>query len=91
MSAHTPHQLSDEFPHDKDALHRLKLTNAHFRKLADRYGALNRSIHRIEVEVDRASDAYLTQLRKQRLMLLDEVAAMLEKAEAGLGAETLLA
>ncbi len=81
MSAHTPHQLSDEFPHDKNALHHLKLGNAHFRSLSDRYAVLNRSIHRIEVEVDRASDAYLTRLRKQRLALLDEIAFMLERAD----------
>ncbi|KWV91629.1 YdcH family protein [Erythrobacter sp. YT30] len=81
MSAHTPHQLSDEFPHDTDALHQLKLKSAHFRNLSDRYSVLNRSIHRIEVEVDGASDAYLTRLRKQRLSLLDEIAIMLEDAE----------
>lgn len=81
MSAHTPHQLSDEFPHDKNALHELKMGSAHFRNLSDRYGMLNRSIHRIEAEVDAASDAYLTRLRKQRLSLLDEIALMLEDME----------
>ncbi|MEL7198123.1 MAG: DUF465 domain-containing protein [Pseudomonadota bacterium] len=80
MSSHTPHQLSDQFPHDRTVLHDLKISNAHFRNLSDRYNMLNRSIHRIEVEVDGASDMYLTQLRKQRLSLLDEIALMLENA-----------
>lgn len=78
MSAHTPHQLSDEFPHDKAALHQLKVDSAHFRTLSDRYCVLNRSIHRIEAGVDSFSDTYLTRLRKQRLHLLDEIASMLK-------------
>lgn len=82
MSAHTPHELHEEFPHDADTLRRLKATDAHFAKMSERYHALNRSIHRIEVEAEAASDAYLTQLRKQRLQLLDEIAVMIEHAEA---------
>lgn len=82
MSAHTPHELHDEFPHDAATLKRLKASDAHFARMAERYHALNRSIHRIEVEVDAASDAYLTQLKKQRLRLLDEIAVMIEDAEA---------
>ena len=81
MSAHTPHELQDEFPHDAATLRRLKASDAHFAKMAERYHALNRSIHRIEVEVEAASDAYLTQLKKQRLQLLDEIAVMIEDAE----------
>ena len=81
MSAHTPHTLQDEFPHDAATLTLLKRTDTHFARLAERYHALNRSIHRIEVEVECASDAYLTQLRKQRLALLDAIAVMIEEAE----------
>jgi uncharacterized protein YdcH (DUF465 family) len=81
MSAHTPHELHEEFPHDARLLHLLKLADAHFCNLAARYHALNRSIHRIEAEVECASDMYLTRLRKQRLMLLDEIAAIIEEAE----------
>lgn len=86
MSAHTPHELHEEFPHDTATLTRLKRSDAHFCRLAERYHALNRSIHRIEVEVECASDAYLTQLRKQRLALLDEIAVMIEEAEGALAA-----
>ncbi|AWW73502.1 hypothetical protein CD351_03555 [Erythrobacter sp. KY5] len=87
MSAHTPHELHDEFPHDAATLTRLKLTDNHFCNLAGRYHALNRSIHRIEVEIDSTSDAYLTRLKKQRLMLLDEIAAMIEDAELRVAAD----
>ena len=81
MSAHCPHELHEEFPHDACTLTRLKLTDNHFCNLAERYHALNRSIHRIEVQVECASDAYLTRLKKQRLLLLDEIAAIIEAAE----------
>lgn len=84
MSAHTPRELHDEFPHDARVLHMLKLADAHFCNLAERYHALNRAIHRIECEVESASDMYLTRLRRQRLALLDEIAVMIETAEAKL-------
>jgi uncharacterized protein YdcH (DUF465 family) len=82
MSAHTPHELHDEFPHDARVLHLLKLADAHFCNLAERYHALNRAIHRIECEVEASSDDYLTRLRRQRLALLDEIAEIIETAEA---------
>ncbi|MEM1053434.1 MAG: DUF465 domain-containing protein [Pseudomonadota bacterium] len=73
--------LADEFPHDACMLTRLKLTDNHFCSLAERYHALNRSIHRIEAEVEVASDNYLTRLKKQRLILLDTIALIVENAE----------
>ena len=81
MSAHTPHELHDEFPHDAETLHRLKLGNAHFCNLAERYHAVNRAIHRIEAEIEPCSDAHAARLKRQRLSLLDEISAILEKAE----------
>ena len=82
MSAHTPHELADTFPEDAAALHRLKLTNAHFGRLAERHHIVNRAIHRIETEVEAASDERLEALKRERLHLLDEIAAMLEKTAA---------
>ena len=81
MSAHTPHELHDEFPRDAETLHRLKFGNAHFCNLAERYHAVNRAIHRIEAEIEPCSDSHAERLKKQRLTLLDEIAAMLENAE----------
>lgn len=84
MSTHTPHEIHDEFPHDAKALHRLKLSDAHFCNLAGRYHAVNRAIHRIETEIEPCSDLHAERLKKQRLSLLDEIAAMLEQADAQL-------
>ena len=74
---HVPHELHEEFPEAGDALHRLKLENAHFAKLADEYHQVNREIHRIETDVEPASDQRAEDLRKRRLALKDEIANIL--------------
>jgi len=85
MSAHTPNELADVFPDQAEALHTLKLTNAHFARLAERHHAVNREIHRIESEVEAASDERVEALKKERLHLLDAIAAMLEAEPAASG------
>jgi uncharacterized protein YdcH (DUF465 family) len=77
MSAHTPNELGDVFPDAADAIRQLKLTDAHFARLAERHHELNRAIHRAETEVEPASDEHLEDLKKMRLHLLDEIAAKL--------------
>lgn len=74
---HVPHELHEEFPEAGEALHRLKLENAHFAKLADEYHQVNREIHRIETDVEPASDQRAEELRKRRLGLKDEIAKIL--------------
>ncbi|MBK8373561.1 YdcH family protein [Sphingorhabdus sp.] len=81
--SHTPHELHDEFPDDAETLHELKTGSAHFTKLSDKYHELNREIHRIEAGVEASSDARAEDLKKERLVLLDEIAAMISQAKAG--------
>jgi len=80
--SNTPHELATEFPNDHALLHDLKLNNPHFVTLADRYNAVNGEIHRIEAGIENTSDEYAETLKKQRLALIDEIAAMLAKARA---------
>lgn len=80
--SHTPHELAAEFPQDAEIIHKLKVADAHFAKLADDYHEVNREIHRIEVEVEAASDERTEVLKKQRLALADEIGAILAKARA---------
>ena len=61
--SHTPHELHDEFPDAGQILHDLKMSNAHFVKLSDQYHETNREIHRIESEVEAASDERLLAFR----------------------------
>jgi len=76
----TPHELAEEFPDKADAIHALKETNAHFARLAEDYHEVNREIHRLETRVEAASDAREEDLRKKRMHLKDEIAAMLANA-----------
>ncbi|WP_321490589.1 YdcH family protein [uncultured Hyphomonas sp.] len=76
--SHTPHELAEEFPDLADKIHALKTSDAHFAKLADAYHELNRQIHRIETDVEPASDEHQTELRKQRMALKDEIYTMLK-------------
>jgi uncharacterized protein YdcH (DUF465 family) len=78
--SHTPHELADAFPQHRDQIHQLKLEDPHFARLADEYHTINRTIHRIESEVEAASDDRLEELKKQRLHLADEVGGMLTAA-----------
>ena len=58
----------------------LKIGDAHFARLADRYEHLNREIHRIETDVEPSSDEVLEKLKKERLKLKDEIWSMLRSA-----------
>jgi len=75
---HVPHELHEEFPEAGDALHRLKMENAHFARLADEYHEGNREIHRIEADIEAASDARTEELKKKRLVLKDEIAGLIK-------------
>ncbi len=77
---HVPHGLHEEFPAATATISRLKIGDAHFARLADTYEHINREIHRIETDVEPGSDARLEDLKKRRLKLKDEIAAMLRAA-----------
>lgn len=78
--SNTPHELAAEFPNDHAVLHELKLSNAHFVTLADRYHEVNGEIHRIEAEIETPSDAHTETLKKQRLALIDEISQLVAQA-----------
>jgi uncharacterized protein YdcH (DUF465 family) len=75
------HDLHDLFPAQREILHALKLESAHYRDLADRHHELARQIYRIEGGLDAAADDRLEDLKKQRLSLLDEIAAMIAERQ----------
>ncbi len=74
---HTPHELAEQFPAKAEEIHNLKLSNPHFARLADAYHALNREIHRGETNIEPTDDFHLEELKKRRLLLLDEISGML--------------
>ena len=81
--SHVPPEPHDEFPAAAAALHRPKTSSPHFNALADRHHALNHEIYRIEAGLDAASDERVETLKKERLVLLDQVATMLEEVNHG--------
>lgn len=77
--SHVPHELADEFPEHKEKLHDLKMSDAHFARLADTYHDLNREIHRIESQGVNTSDEQFEDLKKKRLALKDDIFAVLNR------------
>ena len=75
--SHVPHELAEEFPDKIQALHDLKVNDAHFVRLSNEYHELNRQIHRIETGIEPTSEMFETELRKKRMVLKDEIASML--------------
>ncbi len=74
------HSLALELPEYKEAIHRLKLSDAHFAKLFDEYHATDKEIHRIEQGAEVSSDSYIENLKKQRLHIKDSLFSMLRSA-----------
>ncbi|MEM7745808.1 MAG: DUF465 domain-containing protein [Pseudomonadota bacterium] len=75
--SHVPHELAEEFPDKVEKMHELKEGDAHFRKLFDEYHEVNRAIHRAETNVEPTDDFNEQTMRKQRMVLKDQIARML--------------
>lgn len=75
--SHTPHELAEEFPDKIELIHKLKLNDARFARLADEYHEINRQVHRAETNVEPMDDLAEVDLRKQRTVLKDQLWQML--------------
>ncbi len=73
------HPLLKEFPEHKEIMHELKLSDKHFKNLADKYEAIDKHIFRVESEEEVLDDASLENLKKVRLQLKDEIHAIISK------------
>ncbi|MGB3314504.1 MAG: YdcH family protein [Albidovulum sp.] len=78
--SHTPHELHEEFPAEADRIHEMKVSNAHFARLAEEYHAINRDVHRAETGIEPVDSLAETEMRKKRAHLKDEIARMLAGA-----------
>ena len=77
---HTPHELAADFPNQAGLIHDLKATNGNFRHLADQYHDINRAIHRAETNIEPVDQFEEERMRKERMMLKDKIAAILNQA-----------
>ncbi|GAA5135031.1 YdcH family protein [Thalassotalea piscium] len=75
------HDLHHELPEFEQAIHELKMNNAHFSRLFKEYHALDHEVRRIEQGVENTTDEYLNSNKKQRLHLKDQLLAMLMKSK----------
>lgn len=80
MSAH--HDLAQEFPEFKDDIHAMKMTDAHFRRLAEEYEGVCKELHRAQDGAGAMDDAHAQELKKQRLSLKYDLFAMLRLHQA---------
>lgn len=75
--AHTPHDLVDEFPEHAAKIHQLKLEDGHFARLFNDYFEINEAIHHAETNIEPTDDLHLTEMRKKRMALKDEIYGIL--------------
>lgn len=71
------HPLGRDFPEYKERLHQLKTTDAHFRRLAEQYEEVDKSVVRAEQNLEHLSDQDLEALKLERVKLKDNLYAML--------------
>ena len=77
----TKHDLIHEFPQSKETIHELKMNNAHFARLFDKYHEIDHEVHRIESGAENTADAYLEDVKKERLKLKDELYRIIQAHE----------
>ena len=80
--SHTPHELADDFPEHAERIHELKQSDAHFAELVDEYHDVNRTVHRMETEVEPVATHTEEDVRKKRVELKDKIAAYLNSSGA---------
>ncbi len=76
-----PHELQDEFPGQRALIERLTSKNYEFGQLVAAYDEVNRHIWHIESEDEPTTDEVLEKLKKRRLLLKDDLAALLTKEQ----------
>ena len=79
--SNTPHDLTEEFPDQRQRITELKTTDGHFARLAEEYNEVNRTIHRIETRVEPSSEDVEEDLKRRRVRLKGEIAQMLQGEE----------
>lgn len=73
------HPLSSDFPEMKASIHALKMSDAHFSGLMEKYEALDKEIVRAEQGVEHRDDLELDGLKMQRVELKDTLYEMLRQ------------
>jgi hypothetical protein len=78
--SHTPHELQEEFPKHADLIRTLTASDPHFAKIVAEYAAINKAVHQAETLTEPVDELTEVQMRKQRVLLKDEIWAALSTA-----------
>ncbi len=70
------------FPEYRDLITELKSSDAHFSRLFDKHNALDQKIHNMETHVEPGTHEEIETLKKEKLLLKDQVYQVLKKAGA---------
>ncbi len=68
------------FPEYRDLITKLKTTDHHFTRLFDQHNALDQKITNMENHVEQGSPVEIENLKKEKLLLKDQLYAILKKA-----------
>ncbi len=71
------HDLAHEFPNLVEKMRDMKLNNAHFAKFFTQYDELNHQILALEGKGTPVADESMEDLKKQRVVVKDEIYKML--------------
>ncbi len=71
--SHTPHALAEDFAEYADKIRALEQSDAHFSSLTDAYHKINRAVHRAETNVEPTTEDHLSEMRKSRMALKDQI------------------
>lgn len=77
--SNTPHTLTDEFPGQTEAIHKLKVADPRFAKLLEEYDEVNDQVHLAETNVAPVDQLAEVELRKRRLAIKDAIAEALAR------------
>ena len=69
------------FPEYRDLITQLKTTDHHFVNLFDRHNELDQKIKNMEAHIEHATHEEIETLKKQKLMIKDELYQILRKAD----------
>jgi uncharacterized protein YdcH (DUF465 family) len=77
----TPHKLTDEFPDQRALINHLKEVDGHFARICEDYTEINQRIHLAETDIEPTDGARISEMRKTRMRLKDEIYGMLVRHE----------
>jgi uncharacterized protein YdcH (DUF465 family) len=69
------------FPEYRDLISKLKTSDRHFEKLFNQHNELDQKIQNLEAHLSQTTEIEIEKLKKEKLLLKDQIYAMLQKAE----------